>query len=385
MMTNILSVVWNGVCHAGRLLYQGNDMSPHTGVWVTRISRGAVITQFLFMAVALGVNFLLWFYGERSDRQWAGTVLIFCAMPVAFVSTSLAHLLDKQPDRPPSSRVFLLWAGLTALIGLPLGHLVVYVCLQVQPIVKLSTLLRYFPELMLVFIIGFSYWRLVIIRLWYERLATEELKRHTAEQGQALAETRLHMLQAQIEPHFLFNTLTSVQHLVRTDPQQADFLLTQLISYLRQAIPDVRGTASTLGRELASVQTYLDIVRVRMGGRLSVDVQCDPALAGLPFPALIIHTLVENAIKHGVEMKTGPVAIAVTARLTMHRGGPGVDVSVHDNGVGLGAPAAVSGGVGLRNIRDRLALAYDGAARLDIADAPGGGVLATVSIPGKTT
>ena len=359
-------------------------MSPHTGVWITRISRGAVMTQFAFMAALLCANFLLWFYGNRSDKQWVATMLTSCAMPLAFVSTGLAHLLDKQPDRPPSSRVFLLWAGLTALIGLPLGHLVIYVSLKVQPIAPLTNFLRFFPEFALAFIIGFSYWRLVIIRLWYERLATEELKRHTAEQGQALAETRLHMLQAQIEPHFLFNTLTSLQHLVRTDPQQADFLLTQLISYLRQAIPDVRGTASTLGRELASVQTYLDIVRVRMGGRLSVNVQCAPALAGLPFPALIIHTLVENAIKHGVEMKTGPVAIAVTARLAMHRGGPGVDVSVHDNGVGLGAPATVSGGVGLRNIRDRLALAYDGAARLDIADAPGGGVLATVSIPGKT-
>ena len=379
-MMSILRKLWSGLRHAGVLIYQSNDMSPHTGVWITRISPGAVIAQFMFMASILIFNLLFWWYGGRTDKQWWGLVMTCSAMPIAFVSTLVAHTLDKHPDRPPSSRVFLQWAGLTALIGLPFGNLVLLVGQHIEPLSQPSPFLRYLPEIMVAFVIGFSYYRLVIIRLWYERLATEELKRHTAEQGQALAETRLHMLQAQIEPHFLFNTLTSIQHLVRTDPEQADFLLTQLISYLRQAIPDVRGTASTLGRELASIQTYLDIVRVRMGGRLTVAVQCDPALAAVPFPSLIIHTLVENAIKHGVEMKTGPVAIGVTATPVRN----GIEVCVQDNGVGFGAIDSVSGGVGLQNIRDRLALAYDGGARLDIADLPEGGVRATVSIPGNS-
>jgi LytS/YehU family sensor histidine kinase len=190
------------------------------------------------------------------------------------------------------------------------------------------------------------------------------------------------MLQAQIEPHFLFNTLASVQHLVRKDPAQADFLLAELISYLRQAIPEVRGAASTLGREFDSIRTYLNIVSVRMGGRLAVTVHCDPALTEVTLPSLLVHTLVENAIRHGVEMKTGPVSISVLATRAAQ---DTIDISVADDGVGLGVGPAVSGGVGLRNVRDRLSLAFDERARLKIGDAPGGGVLATITIPGAGT
>ncbi len=378
---NILRSTWTGLRRAGELVYQGNDLSVRSGVWITRISREAVIAQFLFFAVMVGISAVVWWTGGRSEKNWIGLLIMLSAIPMMVASTAFAHALDKHPDRPPSMRVFMLWTALTALVSIPLGHLIFFLGQQIQPISKVSLFLRLFPEFSVAVIVGVSYWRLMIIRLWYERLATEELKRATAEQGQALAETRLHMLQAQIEPHFLFNTLASVQHLVRKDPGQAEFLLARLISYLRQAIPDVRGTASTLGREFDSIQTYLDIVRVRMGGRLAVTVRCDPALADVAFPSLVIHTLVENAIKHGVEMKTGPVSIAVLA--TQAADGA-IAVSVQDDGVGFGAMPTVSGGVGLRNIRDRLALAYHGAARLDITDAPDGGVLAIVSIPGKT-
>jgi hypothetical protein len=372
----ILQTTWAGLKRARQIINQSNDMSPHTGVWITHISREAAIFQFLFMAVVFLMNLGLLWIGKRTDKQWAGTVMVFMAFPIAMISTALAHALDRQPDRPPSSKVFMLWAGLTALASIPLGHLVFYVADNISPITKPSLLLRLFPEFLVALIVGVSYWRLVIVRLWYERLATAELKRQAAEQGQALAQTQLQMLQAQIEPHFLFNTLASVQHLVRKDPEQADYLLTQLVSYLRQAIPDVRGTASTLGREFASVQTYLDIVRVRMGGRLTVTVQCDSLLTEVAFPSLVIHTLVENAIRHGVELKPGPVAIAVLAVQT----DDGIEISVQDSGVGLGSVQNGTGGVGLRNIRERLALAYDGRARLDVSDAPGGGVCATVKI-----
>ena len=377
----ILYTGWRGLRRAGSLIYQGNDLSVHSGVWATRISREAVIGQIVLTVVMVGVNLLYWWGSGRLEKHWTTNAMMFCVLPLLVVSTALGHALDKHPERPPTTREFAVWLALTTVLGLPLGHLVFFLAEQIQPITSVSPLVRYFPEIVVAVLAVMSYWRLVIIRLWHERLATEELKRHTAEQGQALAEARLHMLKAQIEPHFLFNTLASVQHLVRKDPAQADFLLTQLISYLRQAIPDVRGTASTLEREFLSVQTYLDIVRVRMGGRLAVLVQCEPALAQVAFPSLVIHTLVENAIKHGIEMKTGPVRIAVQARASVHGGEPEIAVSVIDSGVGFGAAETIGGGVGLRNIRDRLALAYDGRARLDIGDAPGGGVCATVSIP----
>lgn len=378
----LLHTGWRALRKAGSLIYQGNDLSVHSGVWVTRISREAVVGQVLLVAVLVAFNLYLWWSSGRLERHWITVVMTSSLLPLLFVSTALAHLLDRHPDRPPSSKVFAAWVVLTVVLGLPLGHLVFYLAQQIQPISPVAPFLRFFPEFGLAILLVLSYWRLVIIRLWYERLATEELKRHTAEQGQALAEARLHMLKAQIEPHFLFNTLASVQHLVRTDSAQADFLLSQLISYLRQAIPDLRGAASTLEREFLSIQTYLDIVRVRMGGRLAVHVQCPAALAQVPFPPLVIHTLVENAIKHGIELKTGAVSIAVQARAVMQGGQMEIAISVEDNGVGLGAAETIGAGVGLRNIRDRLALAYDGRARLDVSDAPGGGVCATVSIPG---
>ena len=379
----LLNTLWKGLRRASSLIYQGNDLSVHSGVWVTRISREAVVVQFLLMAAIVAFELLMWWSSNRSPRRWTGIAMMLCVLPPVAVSTWLAHTLDKHPDRPPSNRIFAAWAALTAVLGLPLGHLAFFLLQQVQPIANVSRFMRFFPEIGVGFLIATSYWRLVIIRLWHERVANEALKRHTAEQGQALAEARLQMLKAQIEPHFLFNTLASVQHLVRIDPAQADFLLTKLISYLRQAIPEVRGAASTLEREFASVQTYLDIVRVRMGARLEVNVHCDLALAQVAFPALIIHTLVENAIKHGIEMKTGAVRIAVLARSVALGAQREIVISVEDNGVGFGAAETVSGGVGLRNIRDRLAAAYEGRARLDISAAHGGGVCATVTIAGN--
>jgi len=296
---------------------------------------------------------------------------------ISLMGQAVAVTLDKHPDRPPSNQLFLAWVALTALSGLPLGHLVILLASLVQPLTINPVVKTFFPEFVLALLVAIRYWRLVIVRLWFERLATEKLRREAAEQGRALAETRLHMLEAQIEPQFLFNTLASVQQLVRKDSVQADRLLVQLVSYLRQAIPDVRGSASTLGREMELVRTYLAIVATRIGARLAVTVACDPALEKVPFPWLIIHTLVDNAVRHGIEPKPGMVAITVHARLEQQE----IEISIEDSGVGLGASSAVDQGMGLRNVRDRLALAYQGAARLDILDREGGGVCVTIRIP----
>ncbi|PWF48541.1 sensor histidine kinase [Massilia glaciei] len=372
---------WAGLKHARDLINEGGDMSPKTGVWMSRLSRGAIIAQF---TMVLGVVLLLvavWFTKDQTDDTWALNAAVTCGVVVFFVSWLLAMAIDKHSERAPTTAEFLKWAGLTVLLGLPAGHLILFLAARIQTLAAMPSFLWFLPELMVGVLVALSYLRFAYVHQWHERLSSEALKRHSAEQGQALAEARLTLLQAQIEPHFLFNTLASVQHLVRKDPENADFLLTQLISYLRQAIPDVRGTGSVLGREFGLVKTYLNIVRVRMGGRLEVDVQFDPALAEVPFPTLIIHTLVENAIKHGVELKPGPVGIAVRAARVAHGGQARIDITVRDNGPGFGAGDTVGTGVGLVNIRDRLAVAYQGRARLDIADAPGGGVCATVSIP----
>jgi hypothetical protein len=376
----LLKNSWTGLKHTRDLLNEGSDLSPKTGVWMSRLSRGAIIAQF---ALALGAELLIaamFLMKKPTDGVWALNAGIACGLVIFYVSWLLAMAIDKHHDRVPTTEEFLKWAGLTAVLGLPVGYLILFGADKIQSFSAMSHLLWFVPEATVGSLIVFCYWRFTYVRHWHDRLSSEALKRHSAEQGQALAEARLTLLQAQIEPHFLYNTLASVQHLVRKDPDNADFLLTQLISYLRQAIPDVRSTGSFLGREFSLIETYLNIVRVRMGGRLTVDVQFDPALADLPFPHLIIHTLVENAIKHGVELKPGPVSISVKAARVDHEGQARIDITVQDSGPGFGIGETVGTGVGLVNVRDRLALAYQGSARLDITDVPGGGVRATVSI-----
>jgi LytS/YehU family sensor histidine kinase len=175
--------------------------------------------------------------------------------------------------------------------------------------------------------------------------------------------------------------LASVQHLVRKDPPRADFLLSQLIRYLREAMPDFRGMGSTLGREFGLAEAYLNIVKIRLDGRLEIKVNIAHELADTSFPVLIVQTLVENAIKHGIEPKPGPVHIDVTASETTVEGKKFIDVSVSDDGVGFGAADTMGTGVGLRNIRERLAGLYDSSASLSIAEVQPSGVCATVRIP----
>ena len=358
------------------LLGEASDVSPKSGVWTTHVTREAIVANTVLGLVVIGVLALAWWATGRPAFLTGMLIALVCVRVISLTGQAVAVMLDRHPDRPPSNRVFLMWAALTALFGLPLGHLVVVLAALVQPLTLHPLLENFFPEMVLAFAVAVRYWRLVLVRLWFERLATEKLKRQAAEQGQALAETRLHMLEAQIEPHFLFTTLANVQQLVRQDCAKADQLLMQLVSYLRQAIPDVRGSASTLGREFELVRTYLAIETARIGERLAVTVACDPALEQVPFPSLIIHTLVENAIRHGVERKTGPVGIAVRAR----PGQQGIEISIEDSGVGLGE--TIGAGMGLRNVRERLALAYQGAARLEMSGREGGGACATICIPG---
>lgn len=215
------------------------------------------------------------------------------------------------------------------------------------------------------------------INRWQARLAKAEHQAVEADLGRKLAEAHLAVLQAQIEPHFLYNTLATVQYLVRSQPNTADFLLGQLIRYLRVSMPSMRQFSSTLGREFELTDAYLQIARLRMGGRLSVDMDVSTELEGLAFPTLVLQTLVENAIKHGIEPKTGPVHLSVSAR----RSGGQLVVSVRDDGVGLGGAPTQGHGTGLQNLRSRLQGIYGETASLAVVGLAEGGVLATVTLP----
>jgi signal transduction histidine kinase len=187
--------------------------------------------------------------------------------------------------------------------------------------------------------------------------------------------SRLSVLQAQIEPHFLYNTLANVQVLTRKDPAAAEQMLTHLIDYLRSAMPAMRSTRSTLGREFQLARAFLSIMRFRMGERLDFAVSAPPGLLDCEFPPTVVGTLLENAIKHGIE----PSRHGGRIDLRAWHDGTHLTVEVADTGRGF---ASSSGsGVGLANARERLHMLYGPQADLDLALNEPSGVVARARIP----
>jgi two-component sensor histidine kinase len=190
-----------------------------------------------------------------------------------------------------------------------------------------------------------------------------------------LVEARLAAMQAQIEPHFLFNTLASVQQLIESDPQAASRMQTNLIKYLRAAIPKMRDNSSTLKQEVEMAKAYLNILKIRMEDRLQFDFAIPIDLENTAFPPMMIATLVENAIKHGLEPKPEGGRVDVYARVEAGK----LRVTVADTGLGFsGTPGS---GVGLANIRERLEALYGKAASLIIEDNAPHGAKLTIEIP----
>jgi signal transduction histidine kinase len=205
-------------------------------------------------------------------------------------------------------------------------------------------------------------------RLHQTRLARTEIDRQ-------MAEARLQLLQAQIEPHFLFNSLASVKRLYETDAEQGRSMLRNLGDYLRVAISRTGLREARLGEEVALARAFLAICEVRMGQRLRVRIDVPAELEGGLLPPLMVGTLVENAIKHGI----GPRASGGCLSLTARRNGGDLEVEVADDGVGFRARSGR--GVGLSNIRARLETLFAAGGSLELASAQAGGVTATLRLP----
>ncbi|MGY0799445.1 sensor histidine kinase [Lysobacter sp. A286] len=191
-----------------------------------------------------------------------------------------------------------------------------------------------------------------------------------------LTVAKLSLLHAQVEPHFLYNTLASAQLLTRSDPSAADDMLGHLILYLRHSLPRTDDELSTLGAELERALAYLEILRIRMGARLSVQVDVPENLRATPLPPMMLQTLVENAIKHGLEPRTGGGTVWIRAR----RSEESVAVTVADDGDGFNSKTSGTG-IGLKNVRERLRLIYDSNAALTVIANFPAGVAATLTVP----
>jgi sensor histidine kinase YesM len=208
-----------------------------------------------------------------------------------------------------------------------------------------------------------------------ERLRVESRQEQLSRQ---IAETRLHLLQAQIEPHFLFNTLASAQQLASAKAPEAAQLLSHLTRFLRAAMPRLRDGDATLGQEIDMINAYLAIMQARLGDRLRYSVDVDPALHPLQFPSLMLMTLVENAIKHGIEpLKEGGEVTVAVSRVDNR-----LIASVADTGMGLSD--VIGTGVGLDNIRERLRVRYGASGSLELFANEPRGFAARLEMPCPT-
>jgi signal transduction histidine kinase len=194
-----------------------------------------------------------------------------------------------------------------------------------------------------------------------------------------LSEAKMQMMQAQVEPHFLFNTLASVEYLIETDPPRASAMQRSLIQYLRAVLPQMRENAviTNLGREADMVKAYLNLLKMRMEERLTVRMDIPDGLRSAAFPPMMLQSMVENAIKHGLECKAEGGTLHIVAEVANNM----LRVIVTDDGVGFGVVPSDGTGLGLPTIRERLKLLHGEQAHLHIAANTPSGVIATIEVP----
>ncbi len=218
-----------------------------------------------------------------------------------------------------------------------------------------------------------------VFTIWMqERLATVKAQAEAARHAQAQSQLRL--LQSQLEPHMLFNTLSNLRALIALDAPRAQAMLDRLIAYLRATLQASRANTHPLSAEFERLADYLALMQVRMGSRLRVQLDLPDELRDLPVPPLILQPLVENSIQHGLEPKVEGGQLRICAR----RNGASLQLSVVDDGVGGQASEgrSASTGFGLEQVRSRLATLYGEAARFELmAGEQGMGTVARIDMP----
>ena len=269
------------------------------------------------------------------------------------------------------------------VVGMLLGVLGAFVGIALgdgRPLVEqMPKLMRMIPFVALIGALAAV--PLIVLALYRRRqnaALMEQLQRDAERERLAreLSESQLRMLRAQIEPHFLFNTLGAVQQLAADGAPRAAALTADLIAFLRASFSDMRCEQVSLRSEFATIESYLRVMQARMGARLRFEMSLPDALASSEVPSMIVLTLVENAIKHGIEpaLRGGEIHVGAEAQ------DAGIRIRVRDSGVGMSDTPG--NGAGLDNVRRRLQLAYGDAARLVLREAEPG-LSAELHVPSK--
>ena len=308
------------------------------------------------------------------------------ALPLLLTSLIIGvvfHVVYTAIERLASDR-FLVWVngepgvlvglfyGLTSMACVALGLFLGYLVLgQVPGMGRVE----WAPQRSWISVSIFAVFISVLWGLWaWQQWHEEQLKRQAQE-------AQLRLLQAQIEPHFLFNTLANVQSLMDHDLPKAKQMLGSFTDYLRASLGNMRSEHSTVGQELELALRYLQLLQGRMEDRLRFEITADEAARAQPLPPLLLQPLVENAVMHGLEPSIEGGTVQVRARL---QGGT-LRLEVQDDGLGLNAPprpgARRGNGLALNNIRERLQARFGPEARLELQTATPQGTLARITIP----
>ncbi|MES2952628.1 MAG: histidine kinase [Pseudomonadota bacterium] len=212
---------------------------------------------------------------------------------------------------------------------------------------------------------------------FHSRVKSSMLETQVSEASRQASEAKLKLLETQLEPHMLFNTLANLRVLIATDPQRAQDMLDRMVAYLRATLSASRASHHALQCEFDRLRDYLELMAVRMGSRLHYELDLPTDLANCSVPSLLLQPLVENSIKHGLEPKVEGGTITVRAR----RAGNMLSLEVSDTGVGFDNPATPSNGFGLAQVRERMAAAYTDRGSVEQTSVPGQGTSTVLRLP----
>ena len=222
----------------------------------------------------------------------------------------------------------------------------------------------------------------IVTYYFYSQGKSAHLEQKVSEAKRLASESRLKLLETQLEPHMLFNTLANLRVLIAIDPQRAQDMLDRMVAYLRATLSASRASNHALALEFDRLRDYLELMTVRMGPRLHYALDLPADLADQNVPTLLLQPLVENSIKHGLEPKVEGGTITVRAR----RGDNNMlCLEVSDTGVGFDSAAAASSGFGLAQVQERLAAAYEDKGRVEQTSIPGQGATTLLYLPLSAT
>jgi len=344
-------------------------LSSRGWFWVAQIGGWVAYASSLFLTFLPGME-----PGRRVAVLLNKELRAVVGIVLSLGLLGLYRRLTPQPDVSGRVAAIALIASLVTGIAGYFVHAAIMVGIGLQPSFDIFLDPTSAPRSILEFVFAFLVWSVVYfgVLIWQR---SQEREREVAEARRLAQEAQLQMLAYQLNPHFLFNALTSIRAMIDEDRGRARQMVTELAAFLRHALMERALATTTLAAELDALRGYLAIEQIRFEERLAIETHVEPAAESCAIPAFLIHPLLENAIKHGARESDGPLRVRLDARLL----GDALRVEVWNTG---SLVSRARTGIGVRNVRERLARLFPGRHRFELTDEHGW-VRALVELPAR--